>query len=99
MTSKHLWDERMRHLVKICAQHHYSKNRATPPQKHFLSDFRVRRDKRVKTLAFTTKRGQQTLVTYNLEWLKRAVNDEGTFAPVDNVDEICEMIAAKAERR
>ena len=97
--SMSLWDNRMRHLVKICAEHHYTKNRATPPPKHFLSDFRVRRGKRVKTLSFKAKRGQQTLVTYNLEWLKGAVNTEGSFAPVDNVDEICEMIAAKVERR
>ena len=90
-----LWDSRMYHLVQICSQYHYSKNMATPTQRHFLTNFRVRRDRRVDTLAFTTKRGQETLVRYNLTWLKQAVNDEGSFAPTDNVDEICKMIAKK----
>jgi hypothetical protein len=90
-----LWDSRMHHLVQICAKHYYSKDRGTPSRRHFLTNFRVRRDKRVDTLAFTTKGGQETLVRYNLAWLKQAVNKEGSFAPTDNVDEICKMISDK----
>jgi hypothetical protein len=90
-----LWDSRMHHLVQICANHHFSKDKSSSPRRHFLTNFRVRRDKRVDTLAFTTKRGQETLVRYNLAWLKEAVNDEGSFTPTDNVDEICKMITDK----
>ena len=99
MTSKHLWDERMRHLVKICGQHHYSKNRATPPQKHFLSDFRVRKDKRVDGVAFTVKKGSQTIVRYNPTWLRKAEMDNGVWSASDSIDDICEAIAIKVPKK
>jgi hypothetical protein len=95
-------DDRMHSLMTICASHYFKIKEGTKvhhSQKHFLSDFRVRKDKRVDGVAFTVKKGSQTIVRYNPTWLRKAEMDNGAISPSDNIDDICEAIGVEMPKK
>ena len=93
------WDARMQRLVQLCAKWYFDKKVSPTPRKHFLSDFRVRRDKRLQTLSIKAKRGEETLITYSLDWLKDAKMENGALNHSKQVDDICESIAKEHTRK
>lgn len=93
------WDTRMHRLVHLCAKWYFQRKALPTSRKHFLSDFRVRRDKRVQTLSIKVKRGEETLITYSLDWLKNAEMDNGALNHSKQVDNICESIVKEDTRK
>jgi|15BtaG_2_1085339.scaffolds.fasta_scaffold03977_5 hypothetical protein len=95
-------DGRMHNLMTICASYYFKVKEGAKvhhSQKHFLSDFRVRKDKRVDGVAFTVKKGSQTIVRYNPTWLRKAEMDNGVWSASDSIDDICEAIAIKVPKK
>ena len=95
-------DKRMHSLMKICASHYFNIKEGVKThhsQKHFLSDFRVRKDKRVDGVAFTVKKGNQTIVRYNPTWLRKAEMDNGVWSASDNIDDICKAIGMEIPKK
>ena len=90
-------DKRMESLVKLCSEHYFKQDRAKKPRKHFLSDFRVRKDKRVDGVSFTVKRGKQTIVRYDPYWLSSAKLPNGVINPDKNIDNILKEIVSHIE--
>lgn len=93
------WDTRMHRLVELCSDFYFDKKVLPSSRKHFLSNFRVRRDKRVQTLSIKVKRGEETLITYNLDWLKDAKMENGGLNHSKQVDDICESIDTEHTRK
>lgn len=93
------WDTRMHRLVTLCAKWYFQKKGISTSGKHFLNDFRVRRDKRVQTLSIKVKRGEETLITYSLDWLKDAEMDNGALNHSKQVDNIYETISKEDARK
>jgi len=92
-------DGRMENLIKICASHYFVQGSRGHTPKHFLNDFRVRKDKRVDGVSFTVKKGSQTIVRYNPKWLEKAKQDNGTISPSDNIDDICKAMGMEIPKK
>ena len=88
-------DSRMESLVSLCAQHYFKQISTKMPRKHFLSDFRVRKDKRVDGVSFTVKRGRQTIVRYDPDWLAAAKLTNGVINPSESIDDILKQIVSE----
>lgn len=97
MTDKHIKihfyidenDTRMHRLVFLCSSWYFKAKSTT---KHFLNEFRVRRDKRVQTISINRRKGEPTLITYNLDWLKKAKTKVGTLNHAAHIDTIYQSI-------